>query len=165
MMGAIILEEYNPRWPEQFEQVRSRVASALGPLASAIEHIGSTSVPGLAAKPIIDLDVLLKEDADLPSVIAKLKALGYRHEGDLGIPSREAFVAPYHDSPHHLYVCLPGGEEYSRHVRFRDHLRTHPQDAEAYSTLKRALARQFTADRDAYTKAKTEFITGILRQT
>lgn len=164
MTGPIIIEEYNPLWPQQFQKVRERIAPALGELAAAIEHIGSTAVPGLAAKPIVDVDVLLKNSDDLPLAITKLAALGYQHQGDLGIPGREAFKAPYHDVPQHLYVCCAGSQEFARHITFRDYLRTHPGDAAAYATLKRKLARESQFDRDAYTKAKSDFIAGILRR-
>jgi GrpB-like predicted nucleotidyltransferase (UPF0157 family) len=164
MTTPIIIEEYDALWPVQFDTIRSRIASALGTFAAAIEHIGSTAVPGLPAKPIIDLDILLHSTADLPAVISKLKALGYEHQGTLGIPGREAFRAPAHDVPHHLYVCLPGCQEYLRHIAFRDYLRTHPKDADAYASLKHNLSGRFSIDRDAYTQAKTEFIEKILRR-
>jgi len=163
MTTPIIIEDYDPHWPQHFDAIRSRIAPVLGTLAAAIEHIGSTAVPGLPAKPIIDLDILLKSPADLPAVISKLQAFGYEHQGTLGVPGREAFRAPAHDVPHHLYVCVPGSLEYSRHIAFRDYLRSHPRDAEAYSSLKHNLSGRFSIDRDAYTQAKTEFIERILR--
>src|SRR5579871_1315080 len=134
-------------------------------MAAAIEHVGSTAVPGLAAKPIIDLDVLLFSAGDLPSVIARLASLGYEHRGDLGIAGREAFRAPLNDFRHHLYVCLPAGKEYRRHIAFRDYLRTHPREARAYASLKRDLARQFRDDREAYNQAKSRFVTEILQRS
>lgn len=164
MTGPIILEDYNPFWPEQFQMLRSRIAAALGPVARTIEHVGSTAVPGLAAKPVIDIDILLRSPDDLPVAIEKLFALGYRHKGDLGIPGREAFRAPLHDVPHHLYACSPDSGEYERHIAFRDYLRSHPDDAGAYATLKRKLARQYRTDREAYTEAKGEFIHAILQR-
>jgi GrpB-like predicted nucleotidyltransferase (UPF0157 family) len=164
MTGPIIIEDYNPLWPQQFEKIRARIAPSLGELASAVEHVGSTAVAGLAAKPIIDVDVLLKNAADLPLAISKLAALGYQHEGDLGVPGRDAFKAPYHDVPQHLYICSPDSVEFSRHIAFRDFLRTHPEDATAYSALKRKLALQFYLHRDAYTEVKTDFITNALRR-
>lgn len=164
MNVPIAIDDYNLRWPERFESIRDRIAPALGTIAAAIEHIGSTAVPGLAAKPIIDLDVLLRSDADLPAAMSKLAALGYEHQGDLGIPGRHAFKAPSHDVQHHLYVCLPSTEEFSRHIAFRDHLRAHPKDANVYSSLKRSLAQRFPHDRDAYTNAKTQFVHEILNR-
>lgn len=162
MTGPIIIEEYNPFWPQQFETLRSRIAPIVGPLATQIEHVGSTAVPGLAAKPIIDVDILLRSSADLPRAIERLYSLGYLHQGDLGIPGREAFRAPAHDFPHHLYVCLPEYGEFARHIAFRDYLRAHPEDAKAYARLKRELEKKSRTDRAAYTEAKTEFVTAIL---
>ena len=161
----VIIQEYDKSWPRQFETLRSRIAIALSEMAAAIEHVGSTAVPGLAAKPIIDLDVLLFSAGDLPSVIARLASLGYEHRGDLGIAGREAFRAPLNDFRHHLYVCLPAGKEYRRHIAFRDYLRTHPREARAYASLKRDLARQFRDDREAYNQAKSRFVTEILQRS
>jgi GrpB-like predicted nucleotidyltransferase (UPF0157 family) len=93
----VVIHDYDPRWPLQFELFRSRIAAVLGNMAAAIEHFGSTAVPGLAAKPIIDMDVLLVPGSKLPEAIAKLAAIGYRHQGDLGIAGREAFQVPAED--------------------------------------------------------------------
>ena len=144
--------------------LRGRVAPALGEIAAAIEHVGSTAVPGLAAKPVIDIDVLLAANDAMPNAIARLAAIGYEHEGDLGVAGREAFRhAP--DLPvHHLYVCTPDCAEYRRHIAFRDWLRAHPDDAKAYGALKFRLAEQFRFDRNGYGIAKTEFVEHILRQ-
>lgn len=163
MSSRINIADYDSRWPEQFETLRSRIAAALGDLAIAIEHIGSTAVPGLAAKPIIDIDVLMRLDAHLPLVTSKLALLGYDHQGDLGVPGREAFRAPPDDFRHHLYVCRPDSQEYRRHIAFRDYLRTHPKDANAYASLKRSLADKFGDQREAYNQAKSQFVEQITR--
>ena len=162
--NPVVIVDYNALWPKQFETLRSRLANVLGSLALAIEHVGSTTVPGLAAKPIIDVDVLLRSPDDLPSAIAALASIGYLHRGDLGIPGREAFRAPAGDFRHHLYVC-PNDAEYQRHIAFRDHLRAHSEDASAYATLKRELAILFRDDREAYNNAKREFVESILRKS
>ena len=164
MSAPVIIEDYDARWPERFEILRSRIGAALGSLAAAIEHVGSTAVPGLAAKPIVDIDVLLGSKSDLPGVVERLTMIGYAHQGDLGIPGREAFRAPAGQFPHHLYVCPPNSRAYLQHLAFRDYLRTHPEDARAYGLLKRSLASRYGNDRDGYTQAKTEFIEGILRR-
>ena len=164
MSAPVIIEDYDPRWPEQFESLRARICRALGLLAVAVEHVGSTAVPGLAAKPIIDLDVLLRDPGDLAEAIARLAGLGYAHRGDLGVPGREAFQAPPDEFPHHLYVCMPDSREYRRHLAFRDHLRCHPEDAKEYASLKRKLAAEFGPDREGYSQAKTEFVKKILGQ-
>lgn len=164
MSDPIIIVDYDPLWPEQFELLRFRIAATLGALAAAIEHVGSTAVPGLAAKPIIDIDIRLYSADSLSDAIKRLASLGYLHRGDLGIPGREAFRAPLPDVPHHLYVCLPGYPEFNRHVTFRDQLRSHPDDAKAYEVLKRKLASKFRDDREAYNQAKAEFVETILAQ-
>jgi GrpB-like predicted nucleotidyltransferase (UPF0157 family) len=154
--------DYDPRWPATFEQLSGQISAALGALAMRVEHIGSTAVPGLAAKPIIDLDVVIGSRADLPAVIAKLRPLGYWPQGDLGVPGREAFNNPPGAPPHHLYVCAADNTELARHLAFRDFMRTHPETARAYGELKRSLASRFRNDRDAYTEAKTAFIDAVL---
>jgi GrpB-like predicted nucleotidyltransferase (UPF0157 family) len=133
-------------------------------MEAAIEHVGSTAVPGLAAKPIIDIDVLLRSASDLPMVITRLASFGYVHQGDLGIPGRETFRTPPNDLPHHLYVCPPGNLEFKRHISFRDYLRTHPTDANAYARLKRELVGRFADNREAYMQAKSEFVADILQR-
>lgn len=160
--NPVVIVDYNPLWPEQFETLRSRLANALDGLALTIEHVGSTAVPGLAAKPILDIDVLLKSADKLSHAIAALASIGYQHRGDLGILGREAFRAPAGDLRHHLYVC-PDNREYRRHITFRDHLRSHPGDANAYAALKQELALRFRNDREAYNNAKSNFVEGILR--
>jgi GrpB-like predicted nucleotidyltransferase (UPF0157 family) len=161
-MNSLILEEYNPRWPELFDNLRLRMSTLLDGMPAAIEHIGSTAVPGLLAKPVIDIDLLLRAATDLPLVVSKLASLGYAHRGDLGITGREAFRAPPNDLPHHLYVCPPGSLEYKRHILFRDYLRSHLEEAKTYARLKRELARKFGDDRDAYTQGKSSFVATIL---
>jgi GrpB-like predicted nucleotidyltransferase (UPF0157 family) len=160
----IIVVDYDPHWPATFEILRSSLAGALGGLVAAIEHIGSTAVPGLAAKPIIDIDVLLKCASDLPLVIQRLASLGYTHRGDLGVAGREAFACPPGAHAHHLYVCPPESQEYRRHLALRDYLRSHSAEAAAYSNLKRSLAARFRHDRSAYTEGKREFIELLLQQ-
>jgi GrpB-like predicted nucleotidyltransferase (UPF0157 family) len=158
MSAPIEIVDYDPGWPAHFAALRDQIAGALGPLAQRIEHVGSTAVPGLPAKPIIDLDVVIPMRSDLPEVITRLGTLGYRHEGDLGIPGREAFASPVATPAHHLYVCAADSRELARHLTFRDYLRTHPGQARAYAELKRSLAEQFRFDRDAYSRNKSAFV-------
>ena len=164
LAGPIIVVDYDPQWPKTFETLRSRLAEGLGSLAVAIEHVGSTAVPGLAAKPIIDIDVLLKSASDFPLVVERLASLGYAHQGDLGIRGREAFAAPPGSPAHHLYVCPTECQQYRRHLAFRDYLRSHPEEAAAYGDLKRSLAACFREDRPGYTIAKSEFIESLLER-
>ena len=158
MANPIIVLDYDPTWPAIFQSLRKRIADALGDMAAAIEHVGSTAVPGLVAKPIVDIDVLLASEPMLPAAIERLASLGYIHRGNLGVPEREAFYAPANDPPHHLYVCPPGSAEFRRHMAFREYLRAHPKDAKMYGDLKLVLAKRFREDRSAYNSAKTEFV-------
>ncbi|HLW84975.1 MAG TPA: GrpB family protein [Candidatus Sulfotelmatobacter sp.] len=164
MPHPVIVVDYDPRWPAQFEALWRRIGGALGDLAAAIEHVGGTAVPGLAAKPVIDIDVLLWSSGGLPEAIERLAALGYVHEGDLGIAGREAFRQPPDQPAHHLYVCIPDSEEYRRHLAFRDYLRAHPESVSSYAELKRGLARQYRDDREKYVSGKDEFVNEILRR-
>jgi GrpB-like predicted nucleotidyltransferase (UPF0157 family) len=158
MANPVIVLNYDPNWPGLFQSLRKPIADALGDMAAAIEHVGSTAVPDLPAKPIIDIDVLLASETMLPAAIERLESLGYIHRGNLGIPEREAFLAPANDPAHHLYVCPPYSAEFRTHLAFRDYLRAHPKDAKIYGDLKMALAERFREDRSAYITAKGEFV-------
>jgi GrpB-like predicted nucleotidyltransferase (UPF0157 family) len=158
MANPVIVLDYDPNWPGLFQRLRKRIADALGDMAAAIEHVGSTAVPDLAAKSIIDIDVLLASETILAGAIERLASLGYVHRGNLGIAEREAFLAPANDPPHQLYVCPPRSAEFRRHIAFRDYLRAHPKDAKIYGDLKITLAERFREDRSAYNIAKGEFV-------
>jgi len=164
MTELVVIQPSDPHWAEEFALLRGQFALALDGLAAAIEHVGSTAVPGLAAKPILDVDVLLLPGAEFAVVATRLASLGYEHKGDLGVTGREAFRAPRGAVPHHLYVCPFESREYRRHIAFRDHLRSHPADAAAYASLKRKLAAGHATDREAYTQGKSGFIEAILRR-
>lgn len=164
MSDPVVIQPYNPDWPAQFEAIAAPIRVALGSLALSVEHIGSTSVTGLAAKPIIDLDVVISSRLVLPQVIEKLAELGYTHQGDLGIAGREAFKIKS-SVRHHLYVCSVDTPNLHEHLLFRDYLRTHPAEAAAYGELKMRLAEQYGEDRDGFTEVKTEFVRGVLERT
>ena len=154
--------EYDPQWAQLFIELGERVIASLRELVLRVGHVGSTSVPGLAAKPVVDVDVVIPSRDDLPEAIRRLRALGYEHLGDLGIVGREAFGRPPETPPHNLYICAQDSEELARHVRFRDYLRANPLEAERYAALKRDLAEQHRFDIDAYCDAKTGFIEAAL---
>ncbi|MGI4787337.1 MAG: GrpB family protein [Janthinobacterium lividum] len=164
-MDEVIISDYNPDWPQQFAEIAGRVRHAFadGPLI-AVEHIGSTSIAGLAAKPIIDIDVIVPSETDVPDAIARLATVGYVHQGDNGIPGREAFQSPPGSPKHHLYLCLCDGLEYHRHIAFRDYLREHFEAAEHYEALKRDLAARFRNDRVAYNDGKTTYIEAVVEK-
>ncbi len=148
--------DYDPRWPGDFAAIRAEL-----PAAWTVEHVGSTSVPGLAAKPIIDLDIVV-EPREVPAVIAELAGLGWVHEGDGGIPGRDAFLARADLPPHHLYVVVAGGKAHRDHVDLRDLLRAHPHLAARYGALKRELSPLIATDRAAYGRAKDDLVAELL---
>lgn len=155
---------YDPRWPGLFKQLRDRVDAALAGVAHVTEHVGSTAVPGLDAKPIIDLDVVVPDDATVAAAVKALAAAGWQHQGDLGITGREAFQPPADAIYHHLYAVVAGSRPHRDHIDLRDFLRTHPVQAARYSSLKHQLAVVLETDRSAYSDDKAEMITDLLRQ-
>ena len=136
---------------------------ALGDVAIGIEHVGSTAVPGLPAKDLIDLVAVIESDDHLPEAIARLEAISYEARGSLGVEGREAFWWPDGEKRHHLYVSPKTSAELQAQVAFRDLLRTDPALAREYVALKRDLAERFRDDRNAYTAGKTEFIDSALQ--
>jgi len=161
-MPEIVVVEYDPAWPQRFESLRAPLAAALGDVALAIEHVGSTAVAGLAAKPIVDMDVVVAR-GQVGTAIERLASLGYEHKGDLGVPGREAMRHPPGAPRHHLYVCPEGNLALANHLAVRDYLRANVDAARAYSELKRRLAVTFADDVDGYVDAKTPLILEILR--
>ena len=154
---------YNEAWADDFIKIRDEIEEALGELALRIEHVGSTSVRGLSAKPIIDIDVVIRDKQALDEVISALAAIGYRHEGDLGIAGREAFKydGKEHLRKHHLYVCTQDCAELKRHIAFRDYLRSHPEAVCEYSRIKEEGARLYPEDMDKYIEHKAPVIQKI----
>lgn len=173
-MRKIVVEEYNSQWEEEFLELRFIYEEALRGDIKAIEHVGSTSVKGLAAKPILDIDIIIDNEDNKELVIEKLRKLGYKHRGDLGIIGREAFERIDNTVPkskkvkmwmkHNLYLCVDGVESLENHLKFRDYLRENPSAVEEYGDLKRRLAAA-TEDIDEYVENKSTFICGILRET
>jgi len=168
-MSRIVVEEYNPNWKTEFEKAKTFYLNLLGEIETRVEHIGSTSVEGLWAKPILDIDIIVNDELDSRKVIALLETVGYTHEGNLGIEGRE--VLKYKENNpyikwmnHHLYVCLKDCENLRNHFLIRDHLRNNRQSVLAYSDLKRNLAEAFPNDMDSYLDGKTDLLTEILKQ-
>ena len=163
-MRRIVVVDYDPAWPSVFEHLRANAWAVVHDFALAIEHIGSTSVPGLAAKPIIDMSVIVRSTEDAALGIERLATLGYVHRGNLGVEGREAFQSPEQLPAHHLYLCPTGSLGLIGPLALRDYLRTHPDVAGAYGNLKKALALEFHDDIGSYLDGKTDLILGILRQ-
>jgi GrpB-like predicted nucleotidyltransferase (UPF0157 family) len=164
-LRAVQLLDYDPEWPRSFQKIKGRIWPSVREVAVAIEHVGSTSIPGMIAKPVIDVDVVIASPSDLHLLISRLGTLGYLHRGNLGVEDRDAFRAPEGDPPQHLYVCLQNTLALRNHLAVRDYLRTHPSEAVAYSTLKRRLVGQFPSDKERYQQGKTDLILSILRQS
>ena len=159
MGDEVEIAEYDSAWPGAYERERTAILGALGELVFAIEHVGSTSVPGLGAKPIIDIMIGLRELTDHARCVAPLQSLGYEHKGEVGIPDRHYFRKPVlGPRTHQIHMVEHGSDFWVRHLLFRDYLRANPDKAAAYDRLKRELAERFGTDREGYTEAKTEFI-------
>ena len=167
MATEILIVDYDPRWPEFYRREAGRITGALGDLLTSVEHVGSTSVPGLAAKPRIDIMPGLNEEADVDRAIEPMTALGFeyiqRFEDEM--PFRRLFTRHEADQviACNVHIVAFGSEFWERHLLFRDYLRENPDVAAEYARLKRALAPRFTVTSD-YAEAKTEFITEIERR-
>lgn len=155
---------YDDAWPSLFLEERERIERALGSLAEGIEHVGSTAVPGLAAKPILDIMVSVPGLREADRCIRPLEGLGYEYRGEAGIPGRLFFRKGAARRTHHLHLTEFESEFWERHLLFRDYLRVHPETAAEYARLKYRLAERFREDRAAYTEAKTEFISEVVRR-
>jgi len=159
----VVVLPYDPAWANTFGRLKADLWAVVHPFALAIEHVGSTSVPGLAAKPIVDMDVVVADRSSSEATISALEQAGYRHVGNLGLEGREAMRAPEELPPHNLYVCLQDSEPYRNHIIVRDFLRTNPSAVRAYGELKLRLAERFREDIEGYIDGKTDFILEILR--
>jgi GrpB-like predicted nucleotidyltransferase (UPF0157 family) len=162
----IEIAPYDPRWPREFEIERDRIQAALGSLALRIDHNGSTAVPGLAAKPVIDIQVSVASLQPLDVLVAPLAAIGYVH-----VPGADDSWCPFLHRPaswphtHHVHLVQAGGDAERRTLAFRDYLRAHLPAAREYEALKRGLAAAHGADpasREAYAIAKTAFVERII---
>jgi len=167
-MDRLIVIPYDPRWPEQYTEERVRLADALGATARRIEHHGSTAIPGMTAKPIIDIQISVRTLQPMEKFQLPLEALGYIH-----VPHEDDAFCPFFHRPdawphtHHVHIVAFGGDEEARTLAFRDYLRDHPDVARDYAALKSDLAAKFSANefesRQGYAEAKSEFIDRITR--
>lgn len=153
----VIVLPYDPKWKNDFEKIKQELVNAIGDLIVCIEHVGSTSVEGLSAKPIIDIDVVISDYSVFDSIVSKLSTIGYFHVGDLEIKEREVFK--YSDKPHlrkhHLYVCPQNSKELLRHITFRDFLKNNPEAVKKYGKVKENAAKLFPNNMDKYIEYKT----------
>ncbi len=165
-MDEVVIVEYNPNWPQHYAEEAGRIKDAGGPALVAIEHVGSTAIPGLAAKSVLDILVgVTTLDAGWAAVPA-FEALGYECRGENGIPGRLFFrkgLVQYKRT-HHLHLMETSHEQWGSMLTFRDYLRTHPETARQYEQLKRDLAVRFSDNRAAYTNSKADFVQGIIQK-
>lgn len=161
------LSDYDAKWPEMFEGEAARIRAALGSFARRIEHVGSTSIPGLAAKPVIDIQVSVDSVTPMDAYKSKLEGLGFTH---VSLPEPGDDVYPFFLRPpswpttHHCHVCELGGLEERKHLAFRDWLREHPDERQAYQDLKCGLVAK-ELDAFAYTAAKGDFIQSVVTRS
>lgn len=164
---TIEIMPYNPEWKTEFKKIKMMLEGYIGDLTLRIEHVGSTSVEGLAAKPIIDIDVVIESYDILPNIIQRLEKEGYQHQGNLGIEGREAFQRTYKDDfmKYHLYVCPMNSKGYLEHIALRDYLSSNQAARQEYEELKYRLAENYRYDIDRYCEGKTNFIKRTLEKT
>jgi GrpB-like predicted nucleotidyltransferase (UPF0157 family) len=167
-MTVTLVEKYNPEWPQWFEKIKTFLGSEIIKACLYTEHIGSTSIPGMIAKPIIDLNLVIEPER-FGEVKKLLEKRGYYDRGDLGIKDREAFdlldeAAKKSLPAHHLYVTPKHSEELKRHIAFREYLKTHKKDRERLGALKWALAEAFDNDKYPYMDGKDTLVKEITQK-
>ena len=161
----VVVEKWNPKWKDEFERIVDSLGEDVIYNSVKIEHVGSTSVEGLSAKPIIDLDIVIENDK-FEIIKRLLNDKGYKYEGDLGIEGREAFSYSGKEElmTHHLYVCLKDSKELFKHITFRDFLKNNPALASEYSKVKEQAALLYPDDIDKYMEFKSEIIEKIYKK-
>ena len=161
----VVVEKWNPKWKDEFERIADSLGEDVIYNSVKIEHVGSTSVEGLSAKPIIDLDIVIENDK-FEIIKRLLNDKGYKHEGDLGIEGREAFSYSGKEElmTHHLYVCPQDSKELFRHITFRNFLKNNPALVAEYSKVKEQAAVLYPDDIDKYMEFKSEIIEKIYKK-
>ena len=162
----VIVLPYDSAWKSAFEEIKHEIERTIGDLIIGIEHVGSTAVEGLSAKPVIDMDVVIRDYSVFPLVVSGLETIGYHHEGDLGIRDREAFrySGKSHLQAHHLYVCPLHSRELHRHITFRDFLRNNPDAVQKYSSVKETAAKLYPNNIEKYIAYKSPCIEELYKR-
>lgn len=160
--GIVRLSPYREEWARLFAEEKRRLEKAVGQYVLDIQHVGSTSIPGLPAKQIIDIGVAVRNFEEAAVCIMPIEELGYEYVGENGIPRRHYFRKG-DPRTHHLHMNEIGGPDWQNQILFRNYLRRHPEAREEYANLKMRLAQQYPTDRDAYLAGKDPFITRILQ--
>jgi GrpB-like predicted nucleotidyltransferase (UPF0157 family) len=160
--GAVVLEPFNVQWQQLASAEADQISVALSGEVLEVRHIGSTTIPGIKAKPVLDFVLVVRDLNSLDTNTHRLAHLRYMPLGEHGIPGRRYFTKTTNGlHSHHLHAFQVGDPQIQRHILFRDYLRAHPEAAQEYSRLKEELARRFLYNRGAYTEGKTEFVQGI----
>jgi GrpB-like predicted nucleotidyltransferase (UPF0157 family) len=158
MTRSVIIVSYDPQWPDTYKEEKALILRVIGDTVLQIEHIGSTAVPGLGAKPIIDIMVGVRRISDVKGCIEPLATVGYEYV------SLRYFRKGPPERHRHLHVTELGSEFWESHILFRDYLCAHPETAQEYYELKKKLAAKFKSDGDAFTDAKSEFIERVIEK-
>jgi len=161
--GPIVVAPYDQAWAGAFATEADAISAALSELPVSVEHIGSTAVAGLAAKPVIDILLIVPDLASLDERAERLTRLGYVGRGEFGVPGRRFFqkTTAAGIRTHQIHAYADGADDIRRHLDFRDYLRAHPSVADAYASLKVRLAERFSADVERYADAKTSFVRDV----
>lgn len=161
----VVVEKWNPQWKYEYEKIVASLGKDIIYNSIKIEHVGSTSVEGLSAKPVIDLDIVIEKDK-FAIIKELLNKKGYEYEGDLGIEGREAFSYSGKEElmTHHLYVCPKNSKELFKHITFRNFLKNNPALAAEYSKVKEQAAVLYPDDIDKYMEFKSEIIEKIYKK-
>lgn len=161
----VVVEKWKPQWKYEYEKIVTSLGKDIIYNSIKIEHVGSTSVEGLSAKPVIDLDIVIEKDK-FAIIKELLNEKGYEYEGDLGIEGREAFSYSGKEElmTHHLYVCPKDSKELFKHITFRDFLKNNPALASEYSKVKEQAAVLYPDDIDKYMEFKSEIIEKIYKK-
>ena len=163
--GVVKLSKYNPQWKALFEEESNRLLAIASDYFKAVQHIGSTAIPGIVSKPIIDILAAIDSLSNISRIIEPLKKIDYIHRGEQGIPGRHPFVKGGEEfRTHHLHVVEKNHQEWKKHILFRDYLRANSEEADKYSRLKQVLLKTFKFEREKYTTGKSEFIEKIIKK-
>lgn len=163
-VDPIVICEHDPRWKTEFAEIAARLRDGLGDAARRIDHIGSTSIPGLAAKPVIDVQVSVVSLEPMDTYLPSMESLGYRWRKDNPETTKRYFRESPGGRRTHIHVRKAGSWHEQGALLFRDYLRLHPTDRDLYESTKRSLAVTFREDREAYTEAKATVVWEILRR-
>ena len=157
-----VIQKYDPEWPSMFEKIKTEIVGNIK-TCSNIHHVGSTSIPGMYAKPVIDIDIEIEDLSKFAGISEELAKIGYQHEGNQGIDNREVFKRKegfdnrvLDSTYHHLYVCTKDSEEFKRHILFRDYLRMHEEYVKKYNDIKMEILSECGDNRKEYVRIKEE---------